>query len=586
MASSVGPSALILANFLKEVEDRFQELGLLVLDELQGASPRRFRDIIPSMQLVGGEWRQGGWQYGEWQEFDWGRRPRSSHVQNPDIVDLEVNVDAVFYALDREHYTDDSNATVDILSQSDTALDFLWAYMGLAEALPYMLSCQRLRDQLVQCYPFWSRIIQDLRRLTSDAVFHIPTNTARPAFLLYQICAKVLKEVRPAPSLKYAVDPSPVKSIPLMGDFYRFKSFPSCDLVGVISTQHFPDGTKKKFLEVFTLSRVSNGISEYIVELNGEWLIKDFFIAGKNVVFWLGGLDGGNRELDWEECSPIVSFPLELSSRGDDWKPTEHLDPAFDVKLVSVSQDYIAAVVKRRHAVTHNQELYLWPIVNGCYAVDRIVRPLGHFVSDLALHGTLLATLCLPRVWDRMIRDGSTSHHPTHDLRFQTSGQPIRLDMTDLGPPSDAVASPMATNLLTACHKDDMKLYSKGSFTTRLRIVNPKSPFHDRNPTDPEISHQTESRGYVTGSGPDFLRVGPFVASSHSFGQFYHLEEPTHGPLENPYQYTVLNVRRNARTPIATFLTSYGIIRYFFSGPSILYSDGGRELMLRRLPLV
>ena len=63
MASSVGPSALILANFLRQVEDRFQELGLLVLDELQGAAPQRFRDVIPSMQLVHGEWRQGGWQY-------------------------------------------------------------------------------------------------------------------------------------------------------------------------------------------------------------------------------------------------------------------------------------------------------------------------------------------------------------------------------------------------------------------------------------------------------------------------------------------------------------------------------------------
>ena len=159
MASSVGPSAAVLANFLMQVEERFQELGRLVLDELHGAAPRRFRDLIPSMQLIDGEWRQGGWRYGEWHEFDWGRSLPVSYIPNAPIDMYEVDVDACFSALDRELYANDSTAPAILPDQSDFVLDFLWRFMGLREALPYMLSCSLLWDKLTHCFPFWSRIV-------------------------------------------------------------------------------------------------------------------------------------------------------------------------------------------------------------------------------------------------------------------------------------------------------------------------------------------------------------------------------------------------------------------------------------------
>ena len=576
MASSVGPDRELLAKLLQLIDEDHERLGLFIP---LGDASSLTKDIILSKQVVDGKWCQGGWYHGQWKPFNWGKHSYSS-VPNSNIDGYEINVDEVFCALDRQQGSDSG-----LLSQSDRVLDFLWLYMGLAEAFSYMSSSPRLRDHLIYCFPLWSRIVCDLQGLTSDAVFHLPTQIAHPATLLYQFCAKVLREVRPAPSLKYEVALDPFKSIKLKGELNRIKAFPEIDLVGVLTTKYSSDHSKKRLLEVFALSRISNGIAECVMELDGDWLVKDFFICDDIAVFWLGGLDGTSCESDWTPYSPIVSIPMNQLDDDGGREVTKYASPLTSVHLISANKDYIVAVIRDKGSMSHNQELYIWPRQEGCqtYKTDPAIQSLDTFISDLAIHGTSLATLSSPLRWNN-IRNGFASYYPTQDLRRPRMSQPVQMVMINLGPPNEFGSLFPLVPQHMAYHREDTRLIAKGSFSPRLHIINSKSPYHARNPTDSELWPVKVASEVLIESGDDYMRVGPFASGSHSFGQLYHLDDPFEGPHSSPLQYTVQDVKNDARTPVFTFPVNHHIRDHCFAGHSILYCDG-YELILRRFPI-
>ena len=531
-------------------------------------------------------WHDGGAVEGEWRDNGWRQLATIS-------APIEVDVELVFAALDREHYSPTS-IPVRISDAQESpwqhlpsvVLDQIIGSMELVDIVRCMQTCRRFFDHVCHSYPLWSRVAVLLKPLAHDAAHLIPDDLDRPAFELYQLCTRVLKELCPTPTMEYFLN-STVSSreVKIEGRARRFKIFPETDQVAVLcsSAGLFCYTMMRQWLEVFPLSRIGNGVPILTIELERDWFIKDYFIQGRLAVICVSGRGNWPRE----NFPVLLSIPLDRRA-GVAWEPVFHADRRTEISYVAVNSNYIVAVVRVPNMDTHNMQLHIWPMREdgSTYVTDPIIRPLHHFVAGLALCGTQLGLLRLPHLWSRPTQDFCClTHTATYDAGPQVRSQRVILEMHELGSPSAFVGPGTISFRHAALHEDDQHIFPGVRFVApKLELIDPRSRYF-REHLPSATHYETDAAGEVyVSSGLDHLRVGPFVISQKSLGQFYRLEKDDPSEVLVPQQrHLILQMGRGERVLVdAVTMNSY-IGEHYFAGHNLLYTDGN-VLYLRQIP--
>ena len=587
VASSVGPNPAYLSALLAEEYTAVRSVDPADL------LPRDLDLLTGGDWGVSLEWSDGSKRSGEWREGGW-------HMISTSYAPVEVNLSEAFAALDLEHdvTSADLGKNPNIENHChwhllpDAVLDRIVGNMDLTDVARFMRTCRRFFNHMRDCHPFWFKVANLLKPLAHDATFLIPDDLNKPGFELYQICSSVLKELFPSPTMEFFLHHSFTQRViqPLV-HVRAFKVFPEADRVGVLCSDS-NWWQSRLWLRILPLSRVGNGEQTVSIKLEDRWVVRNYFVQRNTAVLWL------SETGSWDEglFPVLISFPLDHKT-GEVWKPIIHADFRTMIRHVAVSASYIVAVVEQKvddPVEAHDNQLYVWPLRGDglTYATQPFIRPLHHFVSCLALCGTQLGLIRLPKFrchkGSALCRKRDCKPYTLYDGYHQHEYQPVVLQMEDLGSPVDFTGLSLTPVHHSALHEDCEKLYQRRyQLGPALEIIDPRSPYFRSHLPESNYSHLEGASGVLSSSGDGHVRVGPFVVSPTSLGQFYHLER--HGVVRTslgPRQrYSILNVRYNERSVVDTLVVESYKGAHYFSGANLLYTDGG-ILYLRRLPRV
>ena len=586
VASSVGPNPAYLSAVLAE-----EYTVVRTMDRIE---------LLPNaIELIGGSWELSiQWYDGSQAGGTWLNHEANNHwrpITGLRSAPITVDVDMVFSAMDRALYP--STGALEEATRMERIpwdqlpgpiLDQIVGGMDLTDIFCLMKTCRNFFDHVTHCYPLWSRVAGLLKPLAHDAAHLIPTNLDRPASELFHRSSLVLKELHPASNMKYFLDSSlPTQRVHINGHVRRFKIFPETDLIGVLCSSAGLAVEMQQWLLIFPLSRLGNGDQIATIELQYDWFVKDFFVQKRFIVVRVSGRG------DWQGAYPaLLSIPLETAADRT-WEPVVYLDNRTELLQVAVNSYYMAAVVLSYPRI---YKLFVWPIKEdgSTFTVRPTILPLHHFVVGVSLYQTQLALLRLPRFYNHDGRVFCCMEHGTRS-RFpgeaERGNQSVMLEMRDLGHPSVFAGPLPSAPEHVALHEADGAILGKlcslstPGLTGAIQLIDPRSPYFRSHVPNATFSHTDEAGEVFVSSGPDHLRVGSFVVSQTSVGQFYRLvkRDPSATGIQLPY--LILNVKEGGRAVVDTVTMVSYLGQHYFAGRNLIYCDGS-TLKLRQLPSV
>ena len=440
------------------------------------------------------------------------------------------------------------------------ALDRLWRFMPLTVLNDWVRTCTYFNDHVVQCYPLWSRISRNLMNLTSNVVFDFE-NLQLPAADLYALCRDAMAELSIPPALDFQPPRRPSNMrLMLRQTVIAFRVFPDRDYLAVLFSDNW--------FEIHPLSRLCLGQSIYSQRLDPQWSVRDFFVY-ERVVFWL---DARN---DWTEGASLVS-----RSPNGGGEAVHSL--STDIIQVTCSEQYLIALERRSLVVSEPGHTYLgwssrryqmlliYPKGERTYATEPCIRQVFHPIVDIKLDGTNLATL-----WYHNVSFHSAWEVPRPEFaEIDDERAAINLGYQDLGPPASFKTHAHISVYIGAHHRDSYRLARNGSLFCQISLIDRRTPFYSQ---PPALSGRQEFNvidGKRVVVHEDYMRIGRFVVSPTSHGQFYHLA-PASNPRRFDAVWTYYDVSLNNYVQLGQVRAVTHISQSCFAGRNLIYLDNG-----------
>ena len=150
----------------------------------------------------------------------------------------------------------------------------------------------------------------------------------------------------------------------------------------------------------------------------------------------------------------------------------------------------------------------------------------------------------------------------------------INLGYQDLGPPASFNTHAHISVFIGAHHEDSTRLARNGSLFCQISLIDRRTPFYSQ----PPVLSGRRAFNIVDGKrvvvNENYMRIGRFVVSPTSHGQFYHLAPPGLTRRHDPV-WTYYDVSSGNYVELGRLRAISHIQQSCFAGRNLIYLDNG-----------